>query len=222
MENNNTSKAQLIIYKAVNDKTNEVYIGATTKTIEERKQDHIQKSDSGNDIKFHNAISTYGTDSFRWEQIDTALNTDELAKKEIKYIDEYNSLEQGYNSDKGGGFKKTIYKYNLDGSLHSTFENLNDAGESINVRKQDICRACWSINHTLGGYLWSYEYSESFAPGIDCRKKEVWQYNLNGNLLVKYISVSEASRKTGLSKTCISRCCREERENSGGFLWKYY
>lgn len=214
-------KHNSIIYKVTNNETNEVYIGATTKSIEGRKQDHIQKSGSGNDIKFHNAINTYGTDSFHWVQIDTAANADELAKKEIQYIDMYNSFKKGYNSDKGGGIKKTIYKYNLDGSLNSIYESLTDAGKSVNVRKQDISRACWSINHTLGGYLWSYEYIDPFVPKTDNRKKEVLQYSLNGNLLAKYVSASEASRKTGISKTCITRCCRGEREHSGGFIWKY-
>lgn len=213
--------AKAIIYKVINNETNEVYIGTTTKSIEERKQDHYQKTMSGSDIKFHNAIDTYGPDSFRWVQIDSANTADELARKEIKYIQENDSLNNGYNSDKGGGFKKTIYRYNLDGSLNSTYENLNDAGESINVRKQDISRACWSVNHTLCGFLWSYDYAEPFIPESDNRKKEVLQYSLNGNLLARYISASEASRKTGVSKSCITRCCRQEREHSGGFLWKY-
>ncbi|WP_016988899.1 GIY-YIG nuclease family protein [Flavobacterium sp. ACAM 123] len=33
-----------IIYKAENTQTGEIYIGATTKSLEERKQDHIQKA----------------------------------------------------------------------------------------------------------------------------------------------------------------------------------
>lgn len=210
-----------IIYKVTNNETNEVYIGATTKTIQDRKEDHLQKSVSGSEVKFHDAIATYGFESFTWEQIDIANTTDELAQKEIKYILVHNSFEDGYNSDKGGGFKKTIYKYNLDGSLNSTYENLSMAGDSIGVRKQDISRACWSINHTLGGYLWSYHYVEPFLTEVDNRKKEVLQYSLNGNLLARYVSASEASRKTGLSKTCITRCCRGERKKSGGFVWKY-
>jgi len=210
-----------IIYKAVNLITNEVYIGASTKTLEDRQDDHIQKANNKNTIKFHEAISTYGPDSFHWVQIDTAASTDELASKEIKYIAEYNTKENGYNSDKGGGFKKTIYRYNLDGTLNNTYENLTTAGESINVKKQAISRACWSINQTLGGYLWSYDYMEPFMPNSDCRKKEVIQLDLNGNFLEKYISASEASRISGISKTCISRCCRGERKQSGGFLWKY-
>jgi hypothetical protein len=91
-----------IIYKVINTETNEIYIGATKNSIDERKNDHIQKSNNGNGYKFHNAISTYGADSFQWIQIDTAANNDELASKEIKYISEYDSVENGYNSDQGG------------------------------------------------------------------------------------------------------------------------
>ncbi len=212
---------QGIIYKVINTETNEIYIGATRNSIDERKNDHIQKSNKGNGYKFHNAISTYGADSFQWFQIDTASNNNELASKEIKYISEYNTLENGYNSDKGGGFKKTVYQYNLDGTLSNTFENLTAAATSVNATKKGISKACWNVNHTLKGYLWSYDYKEKFIPDSDNRKKEVLQYNLNGNLLAQYISVAEASRKSGLSKTCISRCCRGEREQSGGFIWKY-
>ena len=98
---------------------------------------------------------------------------------------------------------------------------MSSASNSIDVRKQDISRACWSVNHTLGGYLCSYDFREPFVPKSDNRKKEVIQYNLNGNVLASYISASEASRKTGISKTCITRCCRGERDQTCEFLWKY-
>jgi hypothetical protein len=212
---------QGIIYKVINTETNEIYIGATRNSIDERKNDHIQKSDNGKGYKFHNAISTYGANAFRWEQIDTAGTNNELAAKEIKYISEYDTIKNGYNSDKGGGFKKTVYRYNLDGSPIDSFKDLTSAATSVNATKKALSKACWTVNHTLKGYLWSYECKEKFIPESDNRKKEVLQYNLNGNLLAQYISVAEASRKSGLSKTCISRCCRKERENSGGFIWKY-
>lgn len=211
-----------IIYKAVNTITDEVYIGATTKSIEERKEDHIQKANKKVGGYFQEAIGTYGPEAFTWEQIDTASNNDELAAKEVKYIFENNAVLEGYNSDRGGGIKKTVYQYNLEGSLNTTFEDLTTAGNSINVRKQDISRACWSVNHTLGGYLWSYEYKEPFIVEPDIRKKQVVQYNLEVEELARFVSASEASRKTGISKTCITRCCRQERKYSGGFIWKYF
>ena len=210
-----------IIYKVVNIQTNEVYIGATVRSLEERKADHLQKADKKVGSYFQEAIGTYGPDAFIWEQIDIASSNDELASKEIKYISEYDALENGFNSDKGGGFKKTVYKYNLDGSLNATFEDLTTAAETISVRKQDISRACWSVNHTLGGFLWSYDKMETFVAENDSRKKEVVQSFLDGNLVAKYISVAEASGKTGVSRTCIARCCRGERVQTGGFLWEY-
>lgn len=214
-------KEMKIVYKVTNQKTGKSYIGVTTRSIEERKADHIQKANKGTGGYFQEAIATNGADAFKWEQIDTASSNDELAAKEVKYILENNSVEEGYNSDRGGGLKKTVYKYNLDGSLNSTFEDLTSAGKSINVRKQAISRACWSVNQTLGGYLWSYEYKEPFIPDHDNRKKEVIQCSLDGKVLACYESASEASRKTGISKTCITRCCRGESEKSKGFLWKY-
>ncbi|MFD2891711.1 NUMOD1 domain-containing DNA-binding protein [Flavobacterium chuncheonense] len=210
-----------IIYKATNTLNGEVYIGATTQNIEERIQDHYQKSSSGSNIKFHKAINTYGPETFNWEQIDTATTQDELAQKEILHIKVENSYINGYNADKGGGFKKTIYKYNLDGTLNSTFDNLTDSGNSINVKKQSISRACWSVNQTAGGYMWSYEYKEPFTLNNDSRKKAVQQFSLKGNLLNTYVSASEASRITGISKSCITKCCRGERKQSGGYIWLY-
>ncbi|RKS15526.1 GIY-YIG nuclease family protein [Flavobacterium sp. 120] len=211
-----------IIYKAQNTFTSETYIGATTKSLDERRADHLQKANKKVGSYFQEAIGTYGPDAFTWEQIDTASSNDELASKEIMYISEYDALENGYCSDKGGGFKKTVYKYNLDGSFNATFENLTLASETIGVRKQDISRACWNVNQTLGGYLWSYENKEAFFPEHDNRKKEVIQSLLNGTVISQFLSVAEASRSTGVSKTCISRCCREERKNGCGFIWKYY
>ena len=211
-----------IIYKAQNIINGQIYVGVTTNSIHQRKLDHTERANRNEFGKFQEAISTYGAEAFIWEQVDTASSTDELAKKEKAYIYEYNSKEYGYNSDEGGGFKKTVYQYNiLDGSLIKTYNCLTDAGNAVNATKQGMSAACLSVNQTFGGYYWSYEYKEPFKPNQDARKKEVLQYSLGGMLLSKYTSVAEASRLTGMSKTCIARVCRGERLQSGGFIWKY-
>lgn len=214
-------KDNYIIYKAVNTENNMVYIGATTSSINQRKLDHTKKANRGEEGKFYDAISTYNAEAFIFTQIDTASSIDELAQKEKQYILEYNAKESGYNSDEGGGFKKTVYQYNLDGSLINSYCCLKDAGNSVNAMKQDISRASLSVNKLFKGFYWSYNFTEPFKPDSDSRKKEVLQYALEGYLVAKYVSVAEASRQTGLSKTCISRACRRERANSGGFIWRY-
>src|SRR5690606_36495363 len=105
--------------------------------------DHQERAKRGEFNKFHEAISTYGAEAFNWDQIDTANSKDELAQKEKQYVLEYNSKKDGYNSDSGGGFKKTVYQYQLkDGSLVNKYSNLSEAGKAINTTKQHISSAC--------------------------------------------------------------------------------
>jgi len=211
-----------IIYKAVNTLNNQVYIGVTTNSVAQRTLDHTERANRGEEGKFQQAISTYGAGAFEWEQIDTASSIDELAQKEKEYILKYESKEKGYNSDEGGGFKKTVYQYNLvDGNLINTYSCLTDASNAVNATKQCISRACLSVNKSYKGFYWSYQYNEPFKPNEDARKKEVLQFNIEGELINRFYSVADSSKHTGFSKTCISRVCRGEREQSGGYIWKY-
>jgi len=211
-----------IIYKAENTFTGEVYVGATSKSLYERKNDHLHKSNKRSDLCFHQAIGTYGSDSFIWTEVDSANSLNDLAEKETDYIYIYDSFENGYNSNRGGGFKKTVYQYSIEsGKLINSYDDLVSAGNAVNANKRSISNACLHINKTCKGYYWSYSSTIEFNSNSDLRKKTVNQISLDGDLIACYESVSEASRMTGISKTCISRCCRGERQQSGGFLWKY-
>jgi len=209
-----------LVYKVTNLETGEAYVGATTRSIEERKADHIQKANKGVGAYFQEAIETYGPDSFSWEQIDTANNSNELAEKEKQYILQYNSKDKGYNSDSGGGFIKTVYQYNQDGALIASYGSLKEVQSTFNYDKRRISNACTTATLWQGSY-WSYSPSNNFTISADSRKKKVFQYNYNGDLVAEFTSVAEASSISGLSKSCISRCCRGERESSGGYIWKY-
>lgn len=212
-----------IIYKAQNIVNGECYVGASTKGIEERKKDHINKSNSINATYFQEAIRTFGADAFEWEQIDTASTVNELAEKEAEYIVKYNSLYDGLNSNKGsGGFKKKVYQYCLEsGKLLHSYDDLTSAATTVNATKTSISNVCLHIDRTCKGFYWSYSDTDNPKNNIDLRKKQVIQFDLTGIELTKYNSASEASRKTGVSKTCITRCCRGEREQSGGYIWEY-
>jgi len=211
-----------LVYKVVNKRTNMTYIGSTTKSIESRKKDHIQKAGKGTGHKFHSNLSTYGFDAFEWKQIDTANNVNELATKEKDYIIKYDSKENGYNGSQGGEFKKTIYQYNIvDGSLINSYYSLENASNAINASNKTISKTCLSVNQILKGFYWSYEYKEPFIANSDNRKKKVLQFDLDGNFIAKYISVSEASRQTEVNKTSIAKVCRNVRNHAGGYMWMY-
>lgn len=215
-------KNNYVVYKAVNNINGFTYVGVTTNSIHQRKLDHIEKANRGESGKFYDAISTYGINEFTWEKIDTASSIDELAEKEKQYILEYKSKEKGYNSDSGGGLKKSIYQYTfIDGSLVNKYDCLQNAANSVNTTKQHISRTCLGINQSYAGFYWSYEYNDTFKPKIDKRLKNVYQLSVDGKLLNTFKSVADANRATGVNKSGISKVCRQERKHSGGYIWKY-
>lgn len=211
-----------IIYTVKCEITGEFYVGATTESLHQRKLDHHERANRGEKHPFAQAIATYGPDAFTWKQTDTANTIDILARKEKEYIEKLNSKEEGFNANSGGGFKKTVYQYSVnDGSLINTYDCLESAANTVGAYKNSIGNACIGQNRTCKGFYWSYNFSVPFNPDKDLRKKQVVQYSLSGKQLAVYESVAYASKETGISKTCISRVCRGERENSGGFIWKY-
>lgn len=212
---------RLIVYKVTHKESGKTYIGATSKSIDDRKKDHEQKASQEVGSKFQEAIGTYSPEAFTWEQIDTANNPNELAEKEKQYILKYNSKEEGYNADSGGGLKKTIYQYDIDGDLIAEYNSLESAANAVSAYKTCVGNACIGQNKTCKGYYWSYTLYDKYPLDIDTRKKKVLQLELDGEISNEFDSVSEASEATGISKTCISRVCRGEREQTGGYIFKY-
>jgi group I intron endonuclease len=211
-----------IIYKVENNLNGKIYIGSTRMDITSRKKDHLRKANNGNVVKFYEAIITYGDEAFKWEQIDTANSIDELAQKEKRYIIKYNSKLNGYNSDSGGGFKKTVYKYDLESrELVESFKCLDDAGESVGATRRQISRACLNVNQIYEGFYWSYDKFNVFEPRQDQRKKLVCQYTLDNIQIALFSSIAEASTATGVNKSCIAKVCRGERKTAGGYYFNY-
>lgn len=51
--------------------------------------------------------------------------------------------------------------------------------------------------------------------------KYVEQYDKNGKFINKYISVSEASRQTGIGRSNINNCIHKFTKSAGGYIWMY-
>lgn len=208
------------VYRIWNNLTGDSYIGSTTKEIELRLQDHLQKSVKKVDNKFHKAIENFGSQAFEIELIDEAETTDELAQKEIHYIEAYNSMQNGYNSDRGGGFRKTIYQFEFNNPEPiATYQTLEEAGNSVNASRKTISNACLGSLKSAMGFLWSY--TPEYPIVEDKRPKTVYQYDLDGLLIATFSSAREASRKLGIGLSSITRCCRGERKQTHGYRFSY-
>ena len=102
------------IYRATSKTTGKSYIGQTTVGFVHRKSEHLcdsRKQSYSVLNKFHKAIVDLGEGDFVWEilyYIDDPLKSNQeiidiLNTKEIAFILEYDSFNNGYNSDKGEG-----------------------------------------------------------------------------------------------------------------------
>ncbi len=124
------------------------------------------------------------------EELKNRLN---LAEKEKEYIFKYNSKEEGYNRDVGGGFKKSVYQYDLDENLVSEYDSLESVANAVNADKKTISNTCLGKNKSCKDFFWSFKLYLNYKVE-DNRKKPVLQFDLEGNLLAEYISATETSR----------------------------
>jgi len=98
------------IYRVTNIINNKVYIGFTSKRLCNRKSQHKHHAFSDtSDNKFYNAIRKYGWENFIWDVIyqskeDCSVELSHtLTVMEDLFIQEYNSILNGYNTINGGG-----------------------------------------------------------------------------------------------------------------------
>ena len=96
------------IYLFHNKITNKYYIGQTTRNVNVRVAEHLKSSTKNSKNHFHRSLYKYGIDNFDI-QILHSITTDNkkdliklLNMLEQQEIINYNSFENGYNSNSGG------------------------------------------------------------------------------------------------------------------------
>lgn len=141
------------VYRALNLENGMSYIGTTKKSIETRKKDHLRKAENNKPGKFYESIRGYSPDSFIWIELEKVSTVEELALKEQYYIDLYDTVQNGYNSDRGGGFQKPVFMFDLSGNLVSEFDSLVSAANAVNANKKSISNACYNPTKRLGNNL---------------------------------------------------------------------
>lgn len=93
----------MIVYKATDIENGKVYIGATTKSLNKRKNGHISTSKCNTPYLFPNALKNR-EDKFTWEVLRYCDTEDEMWEYEDYYINLYDSTnaDKGYNMNGGG------------------------------------------------------------------------------------------------------------------------
>lgn len=124
------------------------------------------------------------------------------------------------HSYKGQVFKKAIEKYGWNNFYHVILFNELSA-EDAYKKEQELIKLYKSnqkefgYNLSAGGEHGSTGYLNNSMSIV------VYQYDLDGNFIAEYPSLSEAERVTGISNSSISSCCKGKQMYTGEFQWSY-
>ena len=94
------------IYKFTHTESNRCYIGQTIQDPNQRRLEHINGSKHTDcTYHFHNALRKYGIDAFTFDVIAKASTLEELNRLEEQYVDEFDSIFNGFNIRQPGNNK---------------------------------------------------------------------------------------------------------------------
>lgn len=142
-----------IIYRAYCLVTEKNYIGLSIQGLKKRKEQHLYDAFNDRaDTHFYRALKKYGKENFEWSIIDeVSCRTKESLLKclktlEIKYIEQFDSFTNGYNSTPGGdSFSDNsipVKVYSDTGQFIRQFDSRREAAKYYNISEDCISAGC--------------------------------------------------------------------------------
>lgn len=185
-----------------NKKNDMVYIGITCK--KNVKQRWLNGRGYDYNIHFSNAIKKYGWDNFLHEVLFNGLTKEEAEQKEIELIAYYDSTNQnkGYNLSLGGS---SFGKHSE--STKRLISEKNKGKERSEEFKKRLSEA--HLGKPKGESMKS-KLSERSSIAVVCVETGI-----------VYKSATLAGKELGIDNSTISKCCRGDNKEAGGFHWMF-
>lgn len=193
----------MVIYKITNLTNGKVYIGQTTKSVEQRWKWHIAHKG----CKFLNrAIKKYGKENFIIEEVYTAFTREELNISEKYFIKQFNTLvPNGYNICVGGNAPMQDRKHSEE--VKSVIsKKMSGIKKSIEHTKNIAESKIGNKNPMFGKVGFDSKVSKS----IIC---------VNNNKI--YGSARQAALELNLPPQNISKVLTGKRLTCGGYIFKF-
>lgn len=128
-----------------------------------------------------------------------------------------------------------IIQYSLTGEFIKKHSSVSAAAEYIGIdyktgQSSNISAACKRKITTAYNFIWKYENDpisvEELVKNANSKRhhgnRKVNQYDLNGNFIKTFNTISEAADSVGLkSITGITNACTGRSQSSKGYIWRY-
>jgi len=159
------------IYKWTHIESGRCYIGQSIQDPNQRRLEHISNSRySKTTYHFHNALKKYGLESFSWEVLEYANNIEELNLLEEKYIQNFDSIDNGFNIRKGGGNRLHSLKSKL---------RMSEAQKSAHARRRAEGKDTFIKTRRTSGWKWTEEQKEKLQGRSSYARGMTWKI-ING------------------------------------------
>jgi group I intron endonuclease len=213
------------IYKLTNP-VGKIYIGES-KNIDKRWSSYACL-DCKNQPKLYNSLKQYGWENHKKEKIDLINDCILRRKKEIEYINLYNSHNGGLNStntNRGSSFlkqetKDKISKIHKGKKKPGTSEKLKGRKKPLRTKEHNE-----KISKALTGYKQSKQHIENKSKsmkGKSVTSKQVLQYDLQNNFIKEWNSAKSAClHYSSKDMNGVSACCLGKQKTAFGYIWKF-
>lgn len=160
-----------------------------------------QKTDSSYDriLDVCNKIQ-HTTNGYIWRFVD-----DEIKKDNIPIIPKV-----------GKNGCKEVIQYDLNNNEIARFNSIKEAENITKISSKRISENI-RTSGIAGGYKWKFVDEKDKNKHFDY----VIQYDLENKEIERFKTIAEASKKSNICSSSISKVCRGERNIAGGYIWKY-
>lgn len=209
-----------IVYLTTNLINKKIYIGvhktSTPYHFDKYLGDGVRINDKStykySKTPFEAAVNKYGPDNFIRKTIKVFDNLQDALDLERWLVDEeFIRRKDTYNIALGGGIPpiktKTIYQYSLSGEFIKEWDSITNASIYYNCSSSSIGKAIFERTPSRG-FLWTeYKYDKIDLNNfkIDKNKTHTYLYDINGNLINEFKSITECSQFINKSVQKVSK-----------------
>ena len=194
----------MLVYLITNLVNSKRYVGATTRTLRQRFQEHVRGSRRERCRQvIQCAIKKHGVENFTIIKLQDCETLEELERLETFWIRELHTLVEQHGYNIARSHRTMLGRHHTD----------------------DVKRRLSEMNsgprHPMWGRCQTSEAREKIRLNNQ-QRRPVEQLTLDGTFIATYTSVAEAARMTNHpDQTKIGLCCRGRRLTTRGYKWRY-